>query len=120
MQKRSKKLLAFLLCLVMVLSAFPMGVLAADAAVFTKVEVTSASDITAGTYLIYGTSSQVTDDGSASAFMTTSGSTETRLMSSSFEISNGSVSTSDSASFWKLISTEGGFYIQNEGNAKYL
>ncbi|MBQ8264017.1 MAG: lamin tail domain-containing protein, partial [Oscillospiraceae bacterium] len=30
MQKRSKKLLAFLLCLVMVLSAFPMGVLAAD------------------------------------------------------------------------------------------
>ncbi len=50
MQKRSKKLLAFLLCLVMVLSAFPMGVLAAEDVTYSQ--ISSADELTSGKYVM--------------------------------------------------------------------
>ena len=114
------RILSFLLALVMVLSMAPARVFASNSATYTRVDVSAPSDITAGTYLIYGTSSQATDNGSNSAFMSTSGSTNTRLMSSALEITDGTVTTDDANCVWNLIEAEGGFLVQNAGNGKYL
>ena len=115
------KFLAFVLALVMVFSMLPVSALATGTpATYKKVDITAASDIKAGTYLIYGTSSQAIDDGSTAAFMSTENSTEKRLMSSDLEISGDSVTTDDENSVWNLIAAEGGFYVQNAGNSKYL
>ena len=114
------RILSFLLALVMVLSMAPARVFASNSATYTRVDVSAPSDITAGTYLIYGTSSQATDNGSNAAFMSTSGSTNTRLMSSALEITDGTVTTDDANCVWNLIEAEGGFLVQNAGNGKYL
>ena len=115
------KFLAFLLALVMVFSMLPVSALAAEeTATYVKVAISNASDVTAGTYLIYGISSLATDDGKTSAFMSTKDSTSSRLMSADLVISDGTVSTSDENCVWKLIETDGGFYIQNAGNSQYL
>ena len=66
----SSKFLAFALALVMVFSMLPVSALATGTpATYKKVDITAASDIVAGTYLIYGISSQGLDDGSTAAFM---------------------------------------------------
>ena len=115
------KFLAFLLALVMVFSMLPVSALAAEeTATYVKVAISNASDVTAGTYLIYGISSQATDDGKTSAIMSTKDSTSSRLMSADLEISDGTVSTGDENCVWNLIETNDGFYIQNAGNSQYL
>ena len=114
------RFLAWLLLVAMVLTMLPTAAFAAEAATYTKVDVTSAEDVTAGQYLIYGTSSQATDSGATAAFMSTAGSTGTRLMSSDLTVTDGQVSTDDANCIWRLIAAEGGFYVQNAGNGKYL
>ena len=117
----SSKFLAFALALVMVFSMLPVSALATGTpGTYKKVDITTASDIVAGTYLIYGTSSQALDDGTTSVFMSTENSTNSRLMSSDLEISGNSVTTDDENCVWNLIAAEGGFYVQNAGNSKYL
>ena len=116
-----KRLLALLLALAMVFSVVPVSVLAeGEQAAYAKVALSDASDLTAGTYLIYGISSQETDDGRTAAFMSTKDSTNTRLMSADLAISDGTVSTDDMACVWILTDAEGGFLIRNAGNGKYL
>ena len=115
------KFLAFALALVMVFSMLPVSAMATGTpSTYKKVDITAASDIVAGTYLIYGTSSQALDDGTTSAFMSTENSTDKRLMSSNLEISGNSVTTDDENCVWNLIAAEGGFYVQNAGNSMYL
>ena len=108
----------------MILSLLPTAVFAAggtkELGTYVKMQVDSADDITAGTYLIYGISSQQIDDGTDAAFMSTTGSTNTRLMSVSLDITEDKVTTDDSSAAWRLIATDGGFYIQNVGNNQYL
>lgn len=55
------RFLAWLLLVAMVLTMLPTAAFAADAATYAKVDLTAAEDITAGQYLIYGTSIQATD-----------------------------------------------------------
>ena len=98
----------------------PVSIFAAEASTAAKVTITQATDITAGTYFICGTSSKATDDGTTSAFMSTTNSTATRLMSESLTITNGTVTSDAVNCMWELIETEGGFYVKNVGNGKYL
>ncbi len=114
------RFLAWLLLVAMVLTMLPTAAFAADAATYAKVDLTAAEDITAGQYLIYGTSIQATDSGATAAFMSTAGSTSSRLMSSDLTIVDGKASTSDANCVWNLIAADGGFYVQNAGNGKYL
>ena len=117
---RKHRFLAVLMALVMVISMLPVSVLAADPSTAALVTITQATDITAGTYFISGTSSNALDDGTTSAFMSTTDSTATRLMSESLTVTDGTV-TSDAANcMWELIETTGGFYVKNVGNGKYL
>ena len=119
--KRSRFLSA-LLALVMVVSLLPVSALAADVQMpaAEKVTVTSASDITAGTYLICGISAQNLDDGTSSAFMSASGSTASRLMSEQLEANDGKITAYNNSAVWNLIEADGGFYVQNAGNGMYL
>ena len=117
---RTRKLLSLLLTLAMVLSMIPTVVATGETATYEEVAISSAADITAGTYLISGTSSRATDDGRSSAFMSTTGSTNTRLMSADLVVTDGTVQTDDADCVWKLIAADGGFYVQNVGNDKYL
>ena len=120
--RRSKpsRFFAGLLVLIMVISLLPMPAFAAEAPVAEKVSVTKASDITEGSYLIAGISNNAVDDGTNYAFMSTKASTDIRLKSAQYEIFNNSVASYDKVCVWNLIKTEGGFYIQNAGNEKYL
>lgn len=124
MRHKLKPLLSTLLTIAMILSLLPTAVFAAggtkELGTYVKMQVDSADDITAGTYLIYGISSQQIDDGTDAAFMSTTGSTNTRLMSVSLDITEDKVTTDDSSAAWRLIATDGGFYIQNVGNNQYL
>ena len=124
MRRKLKPLLSTLLTIAMILSLLPTAVFAAggtkELGTYVKMQVDSADDITAGTYLIYGISSQQIDDGTDAAFMSTTGSTNTRLMSVSLDITEDKVTTDDSSAAWRLIATDGGFYIQNVGNNQYL
>ena len=121
-RKRSR-LLAGLLVLVMVLTLMPTAAFAADpaanAVTATKVEVSNASDITAGQYLIYGISAK-TIDSKSGAFMSANGSTDTRLMSADITVTSGTASTADKNCIWNLIETTGGFYVQNAQTGRYL
>ncbi|MCI6255643.1 MAG: hypothetical protein MR648_03465, partial [Clostridiales bacterium] len=117
---RTRKLLSLLLTLAMVLSMIPAAVATGETATYEEVAISSAADITAGTYLISGTSSQATNDGRSSAFMSTTGSTSTRLMSADLVATDGTVQTDDADCVWNLIAADGGFYVQNVGNDKYL
>ena len=114
------RFLAVLLALVMIISMLPVTAFAAGTVTATKVNVTQASDITAGTYFIFGTSSQAIDDGTTTAFMSTTNSTGTRLMSADLTITDGTVTSDDADCMWELIETTGGFYVKNVGNGKYL
>lgn len=105
------------LVLSLVLPVLPTPAFAADAVTASKV---TPEEVTEGTYLIYGTSSQATDDGTTTAFMSTTDSTEKRLMSKQIPIQENAVTTDDPDCLWKLTATEGGFHIQNVGNSKYL
>ena len=121
-RKRSR-LLAGLLVLVMVMTLMPAAAFAADPAAntvtATKVEVSNASDITAGKYLIYGISAN-TIDSKSGAFMSANGSTDTRLMSADITVTSGTASTADKNCIWNLIETTGGFYVQNAQTGRYL
>ena len=121
-RKRSR-LLAGLLVLVMVVTLMPTAAFAADpaanAVTATKVEVSNASDITAGKYLIYGISAN-TIDSKSGAFMSANGSTDTRLMSADITVTSGTASTADKNCIWNLIETTGGFYVQNAQTGRYL
>ncbi|MGM9592311.1 MAG: S-layer homology domain-containing protein [Oscillospiraceae bacterium] len=121
-RKRSR-LLAGLLVLVMVITLMPTAAFAADpaanAVTATKVEVSNASDITAGQYLIYGISAN-TIDSKSGAFMSANGSTDTRLMSADITVTSGTASTADKNCIWNLIETTGGFYVQNAQTGRYL
>ena len=105
------------LVLSLVLPVLPTPAFAADAVTASKV---TPEEVTEGTYLIHGTSSQATDDGTTTAFMSTTDSTEKRLMSKQIPIQENAVTTDDPDCLWKLTATEGGFHIQNVGNSKYL
>ena len=105
------------LVLSLVLPVLPTPAFAADAVTASKV---TPEEVTEGTYLIYGTSSQATDDGTTTAFMSTTDSTDKRLMSKQIPIQENAVTTDDPDCLWKLTATEGGFHIQNVGNSKYL
>ena len=113
--KKIAKILSVVLCLALVMS-FAIAASAEENATFTKVE---ATEVTAGTYLIYGFSAQAIDDVN-SAFMTTKECTTSRLMGADFAIDNGTVTTNDEHAMWELIETEGGFYIKNVATGKYL
>ena len=114
-----KKLLALLLACCMVFGMLP-AVSAVEAQEFTRIPVDDPTDITGGTYLIYGTSSQVMEDGSASAFMTAEGASSTRLMSRNLPITSDTVTTDDNYCVWNLIEANGGFLIQNAATSAYL
>ena len=116
-----RRLFSFLLSITMLLSLGQSGVYAAgNEEVFGKVEIISASDITEGTYVIFGISSQITDNGGSTAFMSAEGATKSRLMSSQLSIQDGKVITDDSYSIWNLVQADGGFYIQNVKTETYL
>lgn len=110
-------LLVLSLVLSLVLPVLPTPAFAADALTASKV---TPEEVTEGTYLIYGTSSQQTDDGTRAAFMSSTNSTDKRLMSKQIPIQDNTVTTDDPDCLWKLTATEGGFHIQNVGNSKYL
>ncbi len=116
------RFLAALLALVMVFTLLPMSAFAAEAKqpAAIKVNVTEASDITAGSYLIAGMSTNKLDDGSDTAFMSAKGSTANRLMSAQLDVKKDIVESYDKECVWNLIETEGGFYVQNADNEKYL
>ncbi len=116
------RFLAALLAVVMVLTLMPMSVFAAEAKLpaAVKVNITEASDITPGSYLIEGLSANKLDDGSDTAFMSAKGSTATRLMSAQFDVGNDTVVSYGKECVWNLIETEGGFFVQNADNEKYL
>ena len=118
--KPHSRFFAGLLALVMVLSLMPLSVFAAEKPAAEKVSITEASDVTEGTYLIGGFCSKALDDGSNYAFMTSKNSTATRLMSEKLEVSDDSVAEYVKDCVWNLIATEGGFYVQNADNEKYL
>lgn len=120
-KRKHSRLLALTLVMSLVLSlvlpVLPSPVSAAEAITASKV---APEAVTEGTYLIYGTSSQQTDDGTTSAFMSVTNSTDKRLMSKQIPVQDNTVTTDDPDCLWKLIATEGGFHIQNIGNGKYL
>ena len=120
MKKMSKRLLSLLLAVIMVVGVLPVMNVAAENLTFKEVTVTSATDITEGTYLIGGISGQATDSGATFAFMSTRDSTATRLMSSDLTVNDATVVTDDTNCVWSLTATSGGFYVQNAGNGKYL
>ena len=119
---KRNRFLAALLAMVMIFTLLPLGAFAEDIKLpaAAKVNVTDASDITAGAYLISGISANKIDDGSDSAFMSAKGSTATRLMSAQCDAVNDTVESYDKECVWNLIETEGGFYVQNADNEKYL
>ncbi len=116
------RVLSMLLVLVMIMTLLPTAAFAADTDTVsaTKVTVSTPADITAGQYLIYGESSQAISGKDAGAFMSTNGSSATRLMSADLSITAGTVETGDKNCIWNLISTENGFYVQNEQTKEYL
>ena len=114
-----KKTLSWLIVLAMVFAMIP-AVFAAEeseAKTFTKV---AATDVTEGTYLIYGISAQAMSDGTNSAFMTSENPASERQGGVNLTIEGDSVTTDDTTAMWELIAGEGGFYIKSVAEGKYL
>ena len=115
--KTISKILSVVLCLTMVLGLFVVG---ASAAGDTYTKVNSISEITAGTYVIGGVSVNAIDDGSNYAFLSNVSDGKQRLKGTSLTENNGVVTTNDTSVVWNLVATDGGFYLQNAGNGKYV
>jgi hypothetical protein len=115
--KTISKILSVVLCLTMVLGLFVVGT-SADSNTYTK--VTSISEITAGTYVIGGVSTNAIDDGSTYAFLSNVSDGKQRLKGAALTENNGVITTDDTSVVWNLIATDGGFYLQSAGNGKYV
>ncbi len=90
---------------------------AVDGKTYAKVD---GSAVTAGFYLLYGSSAYSVDDGSTDSFLSGSFDSKNRLTCADLSISGDSVTTEDKHMIWQLIDANGGFYVKNAGTGKYL
>lgn len=116
--KTISKILSIVLCLAMVMALFVVGA-SADENIYTKVNITSASDITAGTYIIGGEAGSAIDNGSKYAYISNTV-TSNRLKGVALTATNGTVTTSNNAVVWNLVEATGGFYLQSAANSQYV